>query len=245
MKIALSSRLRYELGTPRSNRHREPPMKIFQRIANADAHHRFLAVAVLSAIMFAGLAGRVSMMAHIFITWDFFSFCMLALAWIRIVSADPRNARQTARLQDSSYTAIFVFVIISACASLLALGILLGSSAKDLSGGRLTGHILLSVSTVICSWLLVHTMFAIRYAHLFYKKGCTAHGSGLEIPGEKEPDYIDFAYFSFVIGMTFQVSDIQITSRAIRRLALVHSIVSFAFNMIILALTVNIISGLL
>ena len=220
-------------------------MKIFQRLANADAHHRFLIALALAAVMFVCLEGRVSMMTHVFATWDFFSFCIIAMAWIRIASANPRNARQSARLQDSSYTAIFVFVIISACASLFALGILLGSSAKDMSKGLLTEHVLLSLATVICSWTLVHTMFTIRYAHLFYYKGCTAHGSGLDFPDEKEPDYIDFAYFSFVIGMTFQVSDIQITSRKIRRLALVHSIVSFAFNMVILALTVNIISGLL
>ena len=220
-------------------------MKIFQRLANADAHHRFLVAAILSALVFAGLAGRVSMMWHIFVTWDCFSFSTLVMAWIRIVSANPRNARQSARLQDSSYTAMFVFVVVSACASLLALGILLGSSAKDLSKGLLTEHILLSLTTVVCSWSLVHTVFAIRYAHLFYSKSPSAHGAGLDFPGEKEPDYLDFAYFSFVIGMTFQVSDVQITSRAIRRLALIHGIVSFAFNMVILALTVNIISGLL
>ncbi|HWB58783.1 MAG TPA: DUF1345 domain-containing protein, partial [Chthoniobacteraceae bacterium] len=165
--------------------------------------------------------------------------------WVRIVHANPRDARKSARLQDTSYTVIFVFAIISACASLLALGILLGSSAKDLSGGRLTEHILLSVATVVCSWTLVHTVFALRYAHAYYIRSGNPHGSGLDFPGEKAPDYLDFAYFSFIIGMTFQVSDVQITSRSIRRLALIHSVVSFAFNMVILALTVNIISGLL
>ena len=220
-------------------------MKIISRLANADAHHRFLIALVLSAIAYVALMGRVSGMAHIFVTWDFFSFCILVLAWVRIVNACPSSARKTARLQDSSYTAIFVFVIISACASLLALGILLGSAAKDMSGRQLTEHILLSVATVTCSWTLVHTVFAMRYAHLFYHKSESGKGDGLDFPGEKAPDYIDFAYFSFIIGMTFQVSDVQISSRAIRRLALAHSIVSFAFNMVILALTVNIISGLL
>ncbi len=220
-------------------------MKIFQRLANADAHHRFLVAAVLAALVFAGLAGRVSMVTHIFAAWDCFSFCILVLAWVRIVSADPRKARESARLQDSSYTAIFVFVVASAGASLLVLGILLGASAKDLSKGMLTEHILLSAATVACSWSLVHTVFALRYAHLFYNKSKFPRCEGLAFPDEKEPDYLDFAYFSFVIGMTFQVSDVQVTSRAIRRLALVHGIVSFAFNMVILALMVNVISGLL
>lgn len=219
-------------------------MKIFQRIANADAHHRFLTALGLAGVMFVSL-GKASMMTHVFATWDFFSFCILALAWIRIVSADPRKARQSARLQDSSYTAIFVIVVISACSSLLALGILLGALAKGMPKGLLTGQMLLTIATVGFSWMLVHTVFALHYAHLFYNRNKPAHGDGLEFPGEKEPDYMDFAYFSFVIGMTFQVSDVQIVSRRMRRLALVHGIVSFAFNMVILALTVNIISGLL
>jgi len=186
-------------------------------------------------------------MAHIFVTWDFFSFAILALVWIRIVSANPQNVSQNARLQDSSQTAIFVFVVISACASLLALAVLL-HTAKDLSRAKLTEHIMLSAATVVCSWVLVHTVFALRYAHVFYKV-CgeldAPHGTGLDFPGEKQPDYLDFAYFSFVIGMTSQVSDVQITSKQIRRLALVHGIVSFAFNVVIVALTINIISGLL
>ncbi len=220
-------------------------MKIFQRLAHADAHHRFLIAAGLSALMFAGLTGHFTMIGHIFITWDFFSFCMLSLVWLTILNASPRTVRHGAKLQDSSYTAIFAFVVISACASLLALGVLLGE-AKDLSRGLLTERILLSVITVVCSWTLVHTVFAMRYAHAFYGTGPSARlCGGLDFPDTKEPDYLDFAYFSFVIGMTFQVSDVVISSRSIRHLALIHSLVSFAFNMVILALTVNIISGLL
>ena len=187
------------------------------------------------------------MMAHIFVTWDFFSLCILALVWIRIIHANPQSVSRSAKLQDSSQTAIFVFVVVSACASLLALAVLL-HTAKDLSRAKLTEHILLSAVTVVSSWLLVHTVFALRYAHLFYRicrKDDAPHGSGLDFPGEKQPDYLDFAYFSFVIGMTSQVSDVQISSRLIRRLALVHGIVSFAFNVVIVALTINIISGLL
>ena len=136
----------------------------------------------------------------------------------------------------------------AACASLLALGYLLGT-VKDLSKGRVTEHIALAVGTVLCSWALVHTVFTLRYAHLYYlgstEKADGDPCGGLDFPAEKTPDYMDFTYFSFVIGMTFQVSDVQITSRRIRRLALVHGLVSFAFNTVILALSINIISGLL
>ena len=192
------------------------------------------------------LAGHVSLMAHIFLTWDAFTIAILALAWLRMASATPQSVRRSAKLQDSSRTAIFILVIGSACTSLLALGFVLGMS-KGLPKIKLAEHVVLSLGTVICSWLLVHTMFALRYAHLFYTQETdkTKYAEGLQFPSEATPDYLDFAYFSFVIGMTCQVSDVQITSRRMRFLALIQGIVAFVFNAVILALSINIISGLL
>jgi uncharacterized membrane protein len=94
---------------------------------------------------------------------------------------------------------------------------------------------------------MTHTTFAFRYAHEYYEAapGSSKVDGGLEFPGEDQPDYLDFMYFSLVLGMTFQVSDVQITSRKLRRLATVHGLLSFLFNTIILALTVNIAAGLL
>jgi uncharacterized membrane protein len=100
---------------------------------------------------------------------------------------------------------------------------------------------------VICSWFLLHTMFAYRYALLYYGDhplDPDQHTVGLQIPNELWPDYLDFAYFAFVIGMTFQVSDIEISSRTIRRVALVHGILSFLFNTVIVALTINVVVDL-
>ena len=103
--------------------------------------------------------------------------------------------------------------------------------------------------TVIFSWTLVHTVYGLRYAHAFYgdngEPGGHQHAGGLIFPGDRTPNYFDFAYFSFVIGMTCQVSDVQITSRRMRRIALVHSILSFGFNTMILALLINTVSSLL
>lgn len=123
-------------------------------------------------------------------------------------------------------------------------------SAKGLSGNALTINTILSIASVACSWWLVHTIFTFRYAHLYYKSSSKINSEdkyieGLEFPNEKEPDYLDFVYFSFVLGMTFQVSDVQITSKRIRRLALIHGILSFAFNTVILALSINVISNLI
>ena len=110
-------------------------------------------------------------------------------------------------------------------------------------------HLLLTLMTVIFSWTLVHTVYGFRYAHAFYgdsdEPDVHQHAGGLIFPGDRPPDYFDFAYFSFVVGMTCQVSDVQITSRRMRRITLFHSVLSFGFNTIILALLINIaVSGL-
>jgi uncharacterized membrane protein len=107
----------------------------------------------------------------------------------------------------------------------------------------------LSVLAVIVSWCLLHTVFTFRYAHLFYHNPnitrLDKQRRGVLFPDETPPDYLDFAYFAFVIGMTCQVSDVQIASRPIRHLALLHGVLSFGFNTVILALSINLISGLL
>ena len=104
------------------------------------------------------------------------------------------------------------------------------------------------MATIIGSWLLVHTIFAMHYAHEYYQDHQTqseCKAGGLAFPEDIEPDYWDFLYFSFVIGMTSQVSDIQITSRSMRRLSLLHSILSFFINTAIVAMSINIIAGLI
>ena len=113
----------------------------------------------------------------------------------------------------------------------------------------LSEHLLLAAATVVSSWFLIHTVFTMHYAHAYYRDDdddpSTIGSGGLEFPNEKEPDFLDFAYFSFVIGMTCQVSDVQISSQGIRRLALVHGLLSFLFNTVVLALAINLASGLL
>lgn len=147
--------------------------------------------------------------------------------------------------QDDGLKAIFIIVLIAVCFSLFgALLLLTGKNESDLNK---TLHALISLSPVLLSWLLLHTTFTIRYAHLYNDHDKLNTGSnigGLEFPTKGQPDYIDFAYFSFVIGMTFQVSDVQVNSRVIRRFVLMHSLISFVFNTTIVALTINAIAGL-
>jgi len=213
---------------------------------NLDAHQRLLIAVFAAVIAFLVTGGRFRLSLQTIFAWNAFAWCFILFSWIKIAFADARTSVQTAKLEDTGRMVIFVFVLLAAVTSLCAVAILIGE-AKGLSKGILIGHLLLAGGTVVSSWVLVHTVFTMHYAHAYYRKSddeeCS-EGEGVEFPNEKEPDFLDFAYFSFVIGMTCQVSDVQISSHHIRRVALVHGLLSFLFNTVILALTINLSSGL-
>jgi uncharacterized membrane protein len=213
-----------------------------------DAHSRlFLAIAV-SLIAFILTLGRFRWSVQAITIWNVFAWTVTVLAWTRILLSGAKTSVQAAKLQDSARAAIFIFVVFAAVASLASVAILIGG-AKGLGRKTLTEHLLLAGATVVSSWCLIHTVFAMHYAHGYYHDEDEgpefSSARGLEFPNEKEPDFLDFAYFSFVIGMTCQVSDVQVSSQSMRRLALVHGLLSFVFNTVILALSINLASGLL
>ncbi len=224
-------------------------MKPFiDKIVNLDSHHR-LAIATAIAVPFMALtADHWSLPVRIVMAWNTFASCLLALSWLGIVLNKPAKYLSTAKLNDSSRWLIFLFILAACCMSLFAIAYLLGS-AKGLTKGGLSKHVALVAITVIVSWLTIHTVFTMRYAHIYYGDSDDpnepGHAGGLDFPDEENPDYLDFAYFSFIIGMTCQVSDVQISGRTLRRLALLHGMLTFAFNTVILALSLNIVSGLL
>ncbi|RYZ93734.1 MAG: DUF1345 domain-containing protein [Sphingobacteriaceae bacterium] len=220
------------------------PKGLFFRL---DAHYRlYLSVAIAVAAFF--LFKSDSVPATAITVWIAFSVTVMVLDWIIILSAHPREIRKIASLEDSSRTIIFLFVLIASLVSLIAIYLLL-KSYKGQAESEASGNIILAMVEVVTSWFMVHTLFAMRYAHLYYDAANTNRAlnthNGLQFPDETQPDYLDFVYFSFVVGMTFQVSDVEISSRRIRRLALVHGLVSFAFNTAIVALSINVISGLI
>ena len=173
--------------------------------------------------------------------WDIAVALYLALAFHLIASADVRRIRGNAARQDEGQLTILTCTVAAALASLAAIFAELGISTAG--SVRPRSHLVLASVTILLSWAFIHTMFALHYAHEFYDE--TA-GRGMNFPGDDpHPDYLDFVYFSFVIGMTSQVSDVAITSKLIRRTATVHGIVSFLFNAALLALTVNIAAGVI
>jgi uncharacterized membrane protein len=217
-------------------------------LGHFDAHHRLGLALIAAAVGFLVTRGQLSIPVLTIVVWNVFCWSLLVLAWMRIIWGEPAAAARVARLQDSERSLIFLLVVVCTCASLFAVAYLLGS-AKSLQAGRLTWHVVLAIGTVMASWSLMHTVFALHYAHIYYRKGDedvgTEDDGGVQFPGGTTPDFMDFSYFSFVIGMTCQVSDVQITSQRIRRLALIHGVLSFVFNTAILALSINIISSLL
>lgn len=216
-------------------------------IFRLDAQYRLVIGLVFSAVAYFMFRDLPSWPAQVLSVWIAFALTIIILDWIAILCSHPLEVRKIAKLQDSSRSLLFLFVITASVVSLVAIVFLLKSSKGHSSSG-VTSHVLLAMAAVIVSWMLVHTIFTMRYAHLYYDTdtddGKPRKGGGLQFPEEAEPDYLDFAYFSFVIGMTFQVSDVEISSRLIRRHALVHSLISFAFNTAIVALSINVISGL-
>jgi uncharacterized membrane protein len=217
-------------------------------ILNLDAHLRLFIALVVSLVAFLVTTGRLQLTVQAIAVWNVFAWTMTVLAWIRIISPGAKASVQAARLQDTARFVIFLFVVLAAVASLASVAILIGG-AKGLGRKVLMEHLMLAAATVVSSWFLVHTVFAMHYAHGYYHDEDEGPGfsraGGLEFPSEKEPDFLDFAYFSFVIGMTCQVSDVQVSSHGMRRLALVHGLLSFTFNTVILALSINLASGLL
>jgi uncharacterized membrane protein len=184
-------------------------------------------------------------MMRLLAAWDGFAVGTLLITWAIIFMADVGHIRQIATREDPSRVASFGGVLAAATASLVAVVMLL-SSMRQGTDPLVVAHVVMSSISVLAAWLLVHTLFTLRYAHLFYKTDDTCKEGGLEFPGsEKEPDYLDFAYFSFVIGMTAQTADVSISDRTIRRLALVHGLLSFGFNTAVVALTISGLAGLL
>lgn len=178
------------------------------------------------------------------VAWDVATVLYLALAWALMLRSDVGRVRREARLQDDGAALVLGLTVVAAAASLAAIGLEL-VGLKGLAPREQTLHLVLAAATIFCSWCFVHTAFALHYAHEYYMDDRESGKACLEFPGEGQPDYADFLYFSFVIGTTSQTADVSIASHGMRRLALLHGVVAFVFNTTLLALTVNIAAGLI
>lgn len=222
-----------------------PTSPLKRWIGQLNAHHR-VALAGLSGAAVFFLLPSALLDTRAIASWDVAAGVYLLLAWITMAGTDAEATRISTGNRQSSL-AILLLVLGAACISVAALAFMY-KSGHGLPMWKKMLHVALSFLALGFSWLLVHTRFAFHYAHRYYiggKGARAAHTGGLNFPGERKPDYLDFAYFSFVIGMTSQVSDVAVTSRVMRRLTLAHGLLSFGFNVAVLALSVNIFASLI
>jgi uncharacterized membrane protein len=209
---------------------------------------------LFSCLAFAILIGFIQphdwrLSTRLLIAWNVGVWSYLALALDMMLRATAQSMRRRAAMQDEGRFALLTLASISAIASTAAIFEQL-TAVKDMHGTFKALHIGLAGATIISAWLFVHLIFALHYAHEFFMERETQHEGaaeqrgGLTFPGTLSPDYVDFLYFSYIIGVASQTADVAICSKSMRRVSLAHSIVSFFFNTTILALTINIAAGL-
>ena len=207
------------------------------------AHKRLLISAAIGiAAIFLLRVTDLHLVTRMLLGWDIaVAIYLMAAAFVMARCSTVAAIKRNAAIQDEGAFAILLLTVAAAIASLGAIFAELAS--LDRASPSYPLHVALVVTTVILSWTFTHTIFTLHYAHDFY--GEAARADGLKFPGNTQPDYWDFVYFSFVIGMTFQVSDVAVTNRSIRRMVVAHGALSFFFSTAIVALTVNIAAGLI
>jgi uncharacterized membrane protein len=200
-------------------------------------------VGLATSLMLPASAQLAPVTRHI-IGWNVGVVLYLALAAFMMFGSARHRLRERALQEDEGSIIILVLVVMTALMSLGAIVAEL-AVAKDLAAAPRQGHIALAALTILSSWAFTQVMFALHYAHDYYAAEARGFPCGLDFPGGHAPDYADFLYFSCVIGTSGQTADVSFTNRSMRRTGLVHCVLAFFFNTTLLALTINIASGLL
>jgi uncharacterized membrane protein len=211
----------------------------------ARLHARLLISIAVGAAVTISLAETDWYMAtKALIGWDIGVVMYLLLVYQLVATCGVDEIRRRAAEDDEGALALLILTGLSGLA-------IMGAIVAELGIAKVAGQprsglgVTLAMTTILVSWAFVHTIFALHYAHEYYgERGDHAIG-GLTFPGRQAPDYWDFVYFSVVIAMTSQVSDVVITSKIIRRIVTIHGVLSFFFNVAVFALTVNIVSNLI
>jgi uncharacterized membrane protein len=218
-------------------------MSIARRVFLQVRYRPRLAIAVVAGVLsLLFLPDHLPRTTRGLIAWDLGVGLYLVLALIMVLRSNVERVRWRASIEDDGALVALLLTVAAAVASVAAIFIEL-INASDLPRHDQTLRLALVITTIVLSWAYVHIAFALHYAHEFYDQDAKAHAK-LRFPGTEEPDYVDFLYFAFVIGMTSQTSDVAISSSALRRLVLIHGVIAFFFNTTLLAITINIAAGL-
>lgn len=209
------------------------------------AIQRFFLSLVCSLIVF--FFAETMTLSHSFsfvLAWDVFGMVYIVMSLVVFSRMDHEDIRIQCAREDLGSWVLFGFIVV-VCITSFSIVISLFREIDHWNISSFWGAFS-CITAISFAWILVHLSFTFRYAHLYYgddNKHFSRQARGLIFPEENHPDYFDFAYFSFVIGMTFQVSDVVITAKGVRRLALLHSLIAFVFNTVIIALTISQVVG--
>ncbi len=203
----------------------------------------------MGGLSFLALSAVPSLAIRAVVAWDIGSLIFLVLTAISFLRTLDRDISQDAKQHQEGEWTVFSLTLVGAVMSFAAIILFSHSASSSNAGHKAVAGLYLGfvVATLALSWLTTNVTFAYRYAHEYYSfdLGLDEPDRGIEFPREDRPDYLDFIYFSFVLGMTFQVSDCNVTSKKLRRLATLQGLIGFLFNTVILALSVNIAASLL
>jgi uncharacterized membrane protein len=186
------------------------------------------------------LAGELHVLTRSLLAWDVGVALFLSIAFRLFARSEPAKIRDRARIEDVGSIAILLLTVGASAVSVGALFAWLELSSPE--EVRALDGLLFLYATVLLSWTLIHTIFALHYAHEYYGDG-KGSGGGLIFPGDSEPLYFDFVYFAFTIGTSTAVSDVSISEKRIRHTVILHGITAFFFNVTVLALTVGLIGN--
>lgn len=205
-------------------------------------HLRLFVAAAVGAVAWPLLRQGLPFSTSVLASWNVGVGLYLILTAVMMAREDVDAIRARAGAQDEGAGFILVLTAVAALASVAA--IFAELAGAESGSGSETLRLALAVATIILSWLFTYTIFALHYAYEYYGEG-RRRGGGMKFPGHEAPDYSDFIYFSLVIGMTSQVSDVVLTKRSVRRTVSAHGVFSFIYNTTIIALTVSIASGVI
>lgn len=206
---------------------------------DTSSRNRLIAVVVIGAVAGAIAATLGSWQLAVLVGWDALAATFVAWVWVTVARFTPDQTRDLATREDDGRVATPILLLSASVVSLVGVGLALFKASNANTSGQASLTVA-SVLTVALSWLVVHTVFTLRYAHEYY----TAPVGGIDFKSDDDPDYQDFAYLAFTIGMTFQVSDTDVQGRKVRRTVLKHSLLSYLFGSVILAVVINVIAGI-
>jgi uncharacterized membrane protein len=226
-----------------------PPV-LFRIVPRVFAVRPRLSIAIVTGILAWAAcvvaAPQLRPSTDLILGWDALAVTFMATMLQSMVRHGPDQIRARAAAEDQGRAAILTLIILGVAVSIGAVGAEL-SLAHGSRGGWQGAHIALAFGTVVASWMMMQLIFAVHYAHEYYDADEAQAGQdagGLLFPGGEPPDYWDFLHFSIIIGVASQTADVAFTSKGLRRLGTVHSLVAFAFNTVIVALTINLLAGL-